>query len=379
MDRKQFVTALKALAEPVLDAAAQGELHKKMAVEEKTGANRAEYSRWEALCRLLCGISPWLELEKIADPEEKALQEKLRGQALLAIAHQVNPASPDYARFEQLSQPFSQLLVDGAFLAQALLRAPRALAGELPKEAKENLVNAFLILRRIRPANNNWLLFSSQVEAGLKLLTGEYKAAPVTISINQMEDWYVGDGWYSDGPSFAFDYYNSLVIHPMLLDHCAAFPELIPPEKAAELEKRAIRCGRTLERLVAPDGSYVVVGRSSAYRCGVFHLLAQLASTHRLPEELTPAGVREALGAVLQKTLGETSYREDGFLHIGVAGAQPGLGEFYINTGSLYLCSTIFLPLGLSASDPFWKAPEERWTQQKIWSGMDYPADHSIG
>ncbi len=33
---------------------------------------------------------------------------------------------------------------------------------------------------------------------------------------------------------------------------------------------------------------------------------------------------------------------------------QPGLADFYITTGSLYLCTTIFLPLGLPADDPFW-------------------------
>lgn len=34
-------------------------------------------------------------------------------------------------------------------------------------------------------------------------------------AIRKIEKWYVGDGWYSDGEHFAFDYYNSYVIQPM--------------------------------------------------------------------------------------------------------------------------------------------------------------------
>lgn len=36
---------------------------------------------------------------------------------------------------------------------------------------------------------------------------------------------------------------------------------------------------------------------------------------------------------------------------------SPHLGESYISTGSLYLASTVLLPLGLPPADPFWSAP----------------------
>ncbi len=34
----------------------------------------------------------------------------------------------------------------------------------------------------------------------------------------RFKDWYKGDGWYGDGVDLHMDYYNSYVIHPMLLD-----------------------------------------------------------------------------------------------------------------------------------------------------------------
>ncbi|XFE74044.1 DUF2264 domain-containing protein [Algoriphagus halophilus] len=63
---------------------------------------------------------------------------------------------------------------------------------------------------------------------------------------------------------------------------------------------------------------------------------------------------------------------------MGLAGHQPGLAEPYISTGSLYLCSLGFLPLGLPASHPFWTDPAEDWTNKKIWKGEDQKRDHAI-
>ena len=40
----------------------------------------------------------------------------------------------------------------------------------------------------------------------------------VDYALRQHEQWYKGDGAYGDGPAFHWDYYNSFVIHPMLLD-----------------------------------------------------------------------------------------------------------------------------------------------------------------
>ena len=67
-----------------------------------------------------------------------------------------------------------------------------------------------------------------------------------------------------------------------------------------------------------------------------------------------------------------------GWLRLGVVGHQPDQAEGYISTGSLYLCTVGLLHLGLPASDPFWTEPDQPWTQKKIWSGENVPADHAI-
>jgi len=73
----------------------------------------------------------------------------------------------------------------------------------------------------------------------------------------------------------------------------------------------------------------------------------------------------------------KTMFDENGWLVPGIIGRQEELAEGYINIGSLYLCSAVFLPLGLPPEDPFWSAPDEDWTGKKIWSGAPSMIDHA--
>ena len=45
-----------------------------------------------------------------------------------------------------------------------------------------------------------------------------FDAMRIDYAVREHQEWYVGDGLYGDGPQFHWDYYNSFVIQPMLLD-----------------------------------------------------------------------------------------------------------------------------------------------------------------
>ena len=75
----------------------------------------------------------------------------------------MDPASPDHMNFDSGSQP----VVDAAFLALAILRAPRELWEKLDATTKTQLVRALQSSRVIKPGFNNWLLFSATIEAFL--------------------------------------------------------------------------------------------------------------------------------------------------------------------------------------------------------------------
>ena len=374
--RLLWLEAMWKIAGPVLESAARGALKQELPVPFHQ--DRAPYAPLEAFGRTLCGVAPWLELEGLTG-EEAARQQQWRAWAVEGLERAVDPASPGRMAFDLPGQT----LVDAAFLSHALLRAPRQLAGKLVPKAKERLISALKATRATNPCRTNWLLFSAMVESALRLLgCTDFDRMRIDYAVRMFQLWYNGDGVYGDGEPFHADYYNSFVIHPMLLDILAANPDLeqdYPALYGLSLD-RAARYGAILERLIGPDGSYPVVGRSITYRFGAFQLLSQLALQHRLGGEgPSPAQVRCGLTAVLRRVMAAPGlFDASGWLQPGVYGLQPNLAEGYINTGSLYLCCAFFLPLGLPDSDPFWAMPDEPWTAKRVWEGSAVPIDHSI-
>jgi len=377
-DRAAWLTWLLRVANPVLHHAAAGRLQATMPIEAATGqqGDRRAVTYLEALGRTLTGLAPWLELADVP-AAEATRQQQAAEQARQAIAHAVNPQDGAFLNFTQGGQP----VVDAAFLAHALLRAPTQLWHQLPPATQQQLVQAMQSSRVIKPVYSNWLLFSAIIEAALLKFTGSGDLMRMDYAIREHQTWYKGDGAYGDGPDFHWDYYNSYVIQPMLLDVVgtlvAAGKER--PELLTVVQARARRYAQVQERLVAPDGSFAAFGRSLAYRCGAFQHLAQCALQGLLPEGLPAGQVRSALGAVIGRTLEpKGTFDAQGWLQIGLCGHQPGIGEGYISTGSLYLCTTAFLPLGLPASHAFWTEPAQDWTARQIWSGQNVHLDHAL-
>jgi len=379
-DRAYWLRHVECVSGPVLRALKERTLRRTMPVEAAPGEreSRAVGTHLEALGRLLAGLAPWLELDPSAGEtaQETALRSRYRDNALAGIASALDPASPDHMPFGESGQT----LVDSSFLALALLRAPNQLLGKLDATTRQRLAAALITQRRVQPGFTNWLLFAAMNEALLKVLDQPWDRMRVDYALRSLESWYVGDGVYGDGPHFHWDFYNSFVMQPYLLQLMDTVGGESPVWAAMRepIHRHAQRYAAVQERLIAPDGSYPVIGRSITYRCGAFHLLADAARRHMLPEAVAPPQVRSAISAVMRRTLGsEGTFTPEGWLQIGLAGHQPGLGEGYISTGSLYLCSAAWLPLGLPPADPFWSGPAEPWTSQKIWSGQNAPVDHA--
>lgn len=378
-DRRYWIGIVTRVADPLLRALSQQKLKSVMPVEAPHGnlEDRRRFTYLEAAGRLLCGIAPWLESAPRESPEAD-LRVKHAEWARAAIDAATDPGSRDFMNFNRGAQP----VVDAAFLAQAVLRAPIELWEKLDSRTRGNLVKALQSTRVIRPGFNNWLLFSAIVEAALCFMGEWWDRMRVDYALREHQSWYLGDGTYGDGPQFHWDYYNSFVIQPMLLDvldavsrHAGDWDSMRPAVLA-----RAQRYAAIQECLISPEGTYPAIGRSLAYRFGAFHLLASIALRRRLPESVSPEQVRCALTAVMRRMIeAPGTFDKDGWLTIGFCGHQPAIGEQYISTGSCYLCSAAWLPLGLPPDDPFWKNPPQPWTQQKVWSGKNIPADHALG
>jgi len=377
-DREYWLNVLARLTEPVLTNLAEGRLRQRMPMEiaPAGGPDRRDYTHLEAVGRLLTGIAPWLELADDGSPEA-GRRRRYAELARRGLHAATDAASPDFLNFARGRQP----LVDAAFLAHAIVRAPGALWERLDAGTRRNVVAALKATRAIEPPLSNWLMFCAMIEAALSMMGEDWNRTRVDFALRQHELWYKGDGMYGDGPPFHWDYYNSFVIQPMLLDVMRLVGSTTPEWQAqrAPILARARRYAAIQERLISPEGTFPPIGRSLAYRFGAFQLLAQMALRHELPDGLSPAQVRSALTAVMRRMIeAPGTFDAGGWLTIGFCGHQPHIGEGYISTGSLYLCSAALLPLGLPPTDEFWAAPPADWTARKAWSGQDLPADHAI-
>ncbi|WP_316813421.1 DUF2264 domain-containing protein [Pedobacter heparinus] len=378
--RKYWIYVLTKIADPVLESLSRGRLKIEMPVEVNPSSkfDRSKVTYLEAFGRLMAGMAPWLELGP--DPTAEG---KLRAKYILlarkSLAHAVDPSSPDFMQFT--SQKYEQALVDASFLAHALIRAPKQLWEPLDEATKTNVINALKSTRNIKPTYNNWLLFMAMIETFLMRIGDDGDSVRIDYAIKKLEEWYKGDGIYGDGPKFHFDYYNSFVIHPMLIDIVKTMVDkgLEKQEMYQTILERAARYADIQERSISPEGTFPPVGRSLVYRFGALQALAQVALMSKLPPAINPAQVRGAMSLVIKRMIeAPGTFDKNGWLTIGFCGHQIDMGEYYMSTGSLYLCSVGLLPLGLPASDVFWTGAPADWTSKKLWNGVNMPADHSI-
>ncbi len=371
-ERTYWIKVLDKIAAPVMTSLAAGKLHRQL---PNAITSRNIYAPFEAFSRTVCGLGAWLSAPDTIGSEAK-LQAKYIGLLYAALDSCTDPSSPDYMLFG--GEGHGQPLVDMAFLVEGILQAGDVIIDGIPSKVRRQFIAALQITRTIKPVDTNWILFSVLVEVMLARLGAEFDATKIDYYLHRMMDWYRGDGIYSDGEPVHVDYYNSFVIHPLLLDVVRYYDSEYTRSIKNIVLTRAQRHARTLERLISPDGTFPVLGRSICYRFGAFHLLSEVALYEQL-SGISSAQVREGLTEVIRKTTSSTSmFDENGWLNIGFYDHQDDLGEIYINHGSCYFCMTIFLPLGLSPKSNFWISEKQPWTSLAVYSGQSISQDPPI-
>jgi hypothetical protein len=303
-DREYAVDVLTKIAAPVLEALSKGELKQRMPIHDWE-KHRAAWTHYEAFARTLAGIAPWLELGPDNSPEGR-LRARFIDLARKSLINATDPASPDYMNFGQVPD---QPLVESAYLASALLAAPKQLWEPLTEEQRRKVADALRISRTVPLTHdNNWVLFPAMIEAALWRYAGDVQLAAIERAVWMFEnEWYLGDGIYGDGPDFHADYYNSYVIHPMLLEVIRVAREKGHPRAERWLPVALERAGRyatILERQISPEGTFPVMGRSAAYRFAAFYHLAYMALNKKLPDAVSPGAARAGISNVVLRMVG---------------------------------------------------------------------------
>ena len=376
-DRQVWADLCYKISQPVLENMSKGNFQKDFPLElsPKWDGRDTKVAYLETFARLMAGISPWLALPDDGTPEGKQCKQ-LHEWAIQAYKNAVDPNSPDKITWlTNTSQP----LCDASYLVESFMRAPEATWGQLDEVTKKRYIEGLKSLRTIRPAYNNWLLFRAMVEVFFMSIGEDVDEYALSVGLQKMSEWYLSDGWYSDGPEYAMDYYNSYVMHPMMVEvvEMCKKHKFSTPISLDLAVKRMNRSNPILERFISPEGASPAVGRSVIYRMGAFQTLAMSDWKYGLPKDLTNGSVRSALTCVMKRMFAvDGNFDDKGYLRLGFAGHQPNLANYYSDSGSLYMTSLVFMPLGLPADHPFWTAPAEPWTSQKAWSGQEFPEDY---
>lgn len=265
-----------------------------------------------------------------------------------------NGTDPEHPEYWGRPKERDQRLVELAAIGFAVRLVPQHLWTPLNERAKANVI-AYLIDARERAfANNNWQFFRVMIDLALDEVGADFDRSLTKASLDELDGYYIADGWYRDGNQKRIDHYIPFAIHFYGLIYSALAPDSPWSER---FRGRARQFAPDFASWFADDGGALVFGRSMTYRfaCGGFWGALAFAG-----EDALPWG--QIKGHYLRHLRWWADYpiaHRDGVLSVGVGYPQQMMSESYNSAGSPYWALKAFLPLMLAEDHPFWQAEEE--------------------
>ncbi|MEE3661726.1 DUF2264 domain-containing protein [Brenneria sp. g21c3] len=303
-----------------------------------------EIAKMEGLSRILWGIFPLLSSGEPCPYWEKYLT---------AIRHGTDPSHPEYWGE---TGPYDQRLVEMAVYGLGLSLMKDRLTGQLSEQERLNLYRWLNQISQAEMPDSNWNYFAIMVQLGFKQAGMPWDKAAIEMRFAKMEAYYLGNGWYSDGPGRPKDYYISMAFHYYGLIY-ATLMRSDDPERAKMLRSRAATFADDFIYLFSTDGLAVPFGRSLTYR---FAEAAFWSAAAFADLAVLPAG--EMKGLILRHLrwwMAQPIFDRDGILTIGYAYPNLAMAEDYNSPGSPYWAFKLFLILALPEAHPFWQADEQ--------------------
>ena len=255
-----------------------------------------------------------------------------------------------------------QALVEATAIALALHWSRPWLWDNLVDPVRQRVVDWLAHSRDRWCADNNHVLFGATVQAFLASVGAEHNAMAIDGALNRIDDWYVGDGWYTDGVGRRFDHYNGWTFHlyPFFIEQMLA----VSPEVATSTS-RAFDLYRTRLRMFLDDyqhlfdgsGAPVLQGRSLIYRWGMAapFWMGELQGVSPLP----PGRTRRLASGMLAGFT-DAGVLDDAVLDLGWKRPAPDLLQSYNAPGSPLWASKGFLGLLAPDAHRVWQDTETR-------------------
>lgn len=262
---------------------------------------------------------------------------------------------PDHPEYWGTPGDRDQRLVEMASIGLALALVPEQVWEPLQPETRRNLARWLGTINSVEVVDSNWLFFRVLVNMGLARVGAEYDEVAMYAALERMEQFYLADGWYSDGITAQRDYYIPFAMHYFGLIY-AKLAKTQDPKRAQLFRERASEFAQDFVHWFAANGAALPFGRSLTYRFaqGCFWGALGFADVEALPW-----GVIKGLALRhLRWWSSQPIFAPDGTLSIGYAYPNLNVAEQYNSPGSPYWAMKFFLPLALPESHPFWQAEE---------------------
>ncbi|MDQ1015323.1 DUF2264 domain-containing protein [Streptomyces afghaniensis] len=257
-----------------------------------------------------------------------------------------------WPRIEDRSQP----LVEAASIALALRLTREQLWDRLDDGVRQRAAAWLGDALTAEAWPCNWELFPVTVGGFLAEIGHEPDASRAAIDrgLERIEQWYLGDGWYTDGDGRKFDYYNGWAMHLYPVLHAwLERDERLLDLYGARLERHL----SDYARLFGGDGAPLHQGRSLTYRFATTAPLWLGALTGRTP--LSPGETRRLASGALRYFLDRGAVDDRGLLTLGWHGPDESVLQGYSGPASPYWASKGFLGLLLPCDHEVWTAAEE--------------------
>ncbi len=298
----------------------------------------------EAFSRLLWGIAPLL-----AGGETPA---RLMNYVAIIKAG----VTPEHSGYWGDIGPFDQRVVEMAAFGLLLAIAPEPLLAHFSATEREHLWRWLKQSEQAEIPDNNWHFFPVLVQVGFRAAGMPFDMAVVERHFASIEAYWLGEGWYSDGPGRPRDYYIAMGFHFYGLIYARLMAD-IDPERCQILRQRAARFARDFIHFFDEEGAAIPFGRSLTYRFaqGAFWSACAFAGL----EPFSPGVIKGLVMRHLRWWMRQPIFDRDGVLSVGYCYPNLVMAEDYNAPGSPYWALKTLLVLALDDSDPFWQAPEQ--------------------
>ncbi|GGL21729.1 hypothetical protein GCM10009037_01320 [Halarchaeum grantii] len=270
----------------------------------------------------------------------------------------VNGTDPDHDEYWGPADDHDQRHVEMAAIGLGLALVPEELWEPLSETERANLADWLNQINDADLPDCNWLFFRVLTNLGLRSVGAEHDPDRTAASLDELESYAVGDGWYTDGPpeeGAPVDYYVPWAIHYYGLLY-AVLAEDDDPERAARFRERARSFATHHRAWFDADGRALPYGRSLTYRfaqAGFWGALA-FAGVEALPW----GQIRGLWARNVRWWLDQPIFTDGGVLSVGYRYPTLKTSEEYNSPNSPYWALKAFLPLALPADHPFWRADE---------------------